>query len=120
MRAWARSIVIGGALAACRSSPPVSPAVVATPDAPSTSDLGCDRDDDCVVTNFAGCCACPQCSVAAPHVQNRTAADLDQRRCAVASCDAGMCGAAGMCPPGESASHFAARCRDHVCAMERR
>jgi hypothetical protein len=115
-----RSILVLVVLAACHGAAPSSPVVVAAPpDAISTGETRCDRDGDCVVTNFAGCCACPQCAVAAPHVLNRAAADLDVRRCEVASCDASVCGAAGACAPGESASHFVARCRDHACAMQR-
>jgi hypothetical protein len=126
-------------LAACRETttsepgpapaPPVAAAIDAAfatpaPDAPpappsaAVSGTTCDHDDDCMVTNFAGCCACPQCQVAAPHPITRAQEKLEEDKCAVASCDMGHCGAAGMCPPGEAASHFVARCVDHACTMQ--
>ncbi len=80
----------------------------------------CDADDDCLVTNFPGCCACPQCSIGPPTARSREGQRRAEAVCAVASCDAGHCAAAGMCPPGESADHFVARCRDRRCVAERR
>jgi hypothetical protein len=77
----------------------------------------CDHDDDCMVTNFAGCCACPQCQVAPPYPITRAQEQLEEHKCEVVDCSMGQCGAAGMCPPGEAASHFVAHCVDHACTM---
>ena len=101
--------------------PPVaSPAPIDAAPAPApTSATSCDRDDDCVVTNDAGCCACPQCRVAAPHALTRAQEKLEEDKCAVVDCDFGPCNVGGMCKPGEPAAHFAARCADHACTMAR-
>jgi hypothetical protein len=93
------------------------PVPVPVPDASPAGSTSCDRDDDCIVSNFAGCCACPQCSVAAPHPVTRAQEKLRQASCAVVDCDMGPCNVGGMCPPGEDASHFVAHCVDHACTM---
>ena len=67
------------------------------------------------MTNFPGCCACPQCSTADPVARSRTAAAQAEAACAAASCDASICDVAGMCPPGEPAARFVPRCCAGVC-----
>ena len=79
----------------------------------------CTADADCLVTNFPGCCACPQCSTADPVARSRTAAAQAEAACAAASCDASICDVAGMCPPGEPAAHFTPRCCAGVCVGAR-
>ena len=86
----------------------------ASPDVTSAGDA-CAGDADCVVTNFPGCCACPQCAIADPVARSRTAAAQAEAACAVASCDASVCGVAGMCPPGEPAADFTPRCCAGAC-----
>lgn len=88
------------------------------PDVPSPGDH-CDRDADCVATNFPGCCACPQCSVASPVARSVSALRAAEAACRVAACDPDDCAVGGMCPPGEPASHFRARCVDHACVLVR-
>jgi mono/diheme cytochrome c family protein len=81
----------------------------------------CARDDDCVVTNFAGCCACPQCSSAAPYATTQQKLAADQATCAKVDCaPSPECDVGGMCPPSEPAENFVARCRDRRCAADRR
>jgi hypothetical protein len=119
---WAVTLI---AVAACHGKPVVAPAPAPAPDAApapplSTHDTGCATDDDCMVTNFAGCCACPQCSVGQPHAISKAAEAKAEDVCTVVECDMGPCNLGGMCPPGEDASHFAARCVDHACSMDHR
>ena len=134
------ALVVVGGVAACRESvtsapapapsPPVVTAVDAAiamtptdapiaPTAPAVGSTSCDRDDECIVSNFAGCCACPQCQVADPHAVTRAQEKLREDSCAVVDCDMHMCNVAGMCPPGETAAHFSPRCVDHACTMTR-
>lgn len=80
----------------------------------------CATDADCVVTNFAGCCACPQCSKAAPRALTRAALAAEEAKCQVVRCNTAMCDTAGMCPPGEDAAKFVGRCRANACALERK
>jgi hypothetical protein len=75
----------------------------------------CDSDDDCVVTNFPGCCACPEC--APPTARSREGARRAEAVCATTTCPANVC--AEPCPH-ETADHFVARCRDRACTAERR
>ncbi|MBL8624490.1 MAG: hypothetical protein JNK64_24495 [Myxococcales bacterium] len=102
------------------TAPPPSPppgsgdACLASPDVTSAGDA-CTADADCVVTNFPGCCACPQCSTADPVARSRTAAAQAEAACAAASCDASICAIAGMCRPGETAAHFTPRCCGGAC-----
>src|SRR5512143_2010285 len=103
-------------------STPVAPAPEPAPAAPATAiPTQCTSDADCVATNFAGCCACPQCSQAEPQAVLRAALEHQQAECARTPChNEAMCGIAGMCPPGADAAHFVARCRDGACALDRR
>jgi len=124
-----RALLVCIAIAACRGEheqDPVAPAKL-TPAAPASpaapSDDGrdaCANDGDCVVTNFAGCCACPQCSSEPPYAISQLALQRDQSRCARVDCNMDQCNVGGMCPPGEPADHFVARCRDRRCVAERR
>jgi hypothetical protein len=110
--------------------PPAAPAVeeprASTPETvgrtePAALDpVRCTSDADCVVSNFAGCCACPQCAQGAPRALNAAALRQEQEGCPRDCNNAGMCGLAGMCPPGEDAAHFAAPCRAGSCVLERR
>ncbi|MFO1518792.1 MAG: hypothetical protein U1F57_03875 [bacterium] len=86
----------------------------------AVEESSCRQDADCEVTNFPGCCACPQCWKGPPRAVNRDWLKLQQNICAVASCDGSHCNIAGMCPPGEDASHFTARCKAAECALERK
>jgi hypothetical protein len=99
--------------------PDASPSAMAVP-APTSADDTCAHDDDCLVTNFPGCCACPQCSKGQPQPRSRGAEKIAEAACAAASCDMHMCDLGGMCPPGEDAGHFVARCRAGTCAMDHR
>ncbi|MCC6528117.1 MAG: hypothetical protein IT373_36055 [Polyangiaceae bacterium] len=94
-----------------------APLAAAVPPSPGDA---CAADDDCVATNFPGCCACPQCASGEPHARSREAARRAEAACALASCDLTICAVAGMCPPGEPAAHFAARCQAGACVLERR
>ncbi|MBK7076713.1 MAG: hypothetical protein IPH44_30915 [Myxococcales bacterium] len=116
--------VLGGCshAAPAPSAPPAGGGADACPAAPGdTMSAGdaCTADADCLVTNFPGCCACPQCSTADPVARSRTAAAQAEAACAAASCDASICDVAGMCPPGEPAAHFTPRCCAGVCVGAR-
>lgn len=104
----------GGDPAARAPSPGSGDACPASPDVMSAGDA-CAADADCVVTNFPGCCACPQCSTADPVARSRTAAAQAEAVCAVTTCDASICAIAGMCRPGEPAAHFTPRCCGGAC-----
>jgi hypothetical protein len=104
-----------GAPGSSARPPPAAPRIPASPADPDT----CQGDADCVVTNFAGCCACPQCSIGPPRALSRAALRAEQEGCKDAVCNTARCGVAGICPPGEDASRFAARCRDGACRLER-
>lgn len=80
----------------------------------------CRVDADCVATNFAGCCACPQCRVAEPHARNRDNLAKEVEDCAVVECSLAVCNLGGMCPPGEDANHFRAVCQKTDCVLVRR
>jgi hypothetical protein len=81
----------------------------------------CASDDECVVSNFPGCCACPQCSQGEPRAWNRTGLEQLQANCAHQECDnENMCAIGGMCPPGEDAAHFSALCRNGTCTLRHR
>lgn len=126
------ALIVAAVIAGCShaapapSAPPAGDPVVtaptpgdgascaASPDVASAGDA-CAADADCVVTNFPGCCACPQCATAAPVARSRAAAAQAEAACAVASCDASACDVAGMCPPGEPAAHFTPRCCAGAC-----
>jgi hypothetical protein len=110
---------VATAIDAAAAGPTPAPAIDATA-APVAGSTSCDRDDDCIVTNFAGCCACPQCQVADPHPVTRAQEKLREASCAVVDCDMGPCNIGGMCPPGEDAAHFVAHCVDHACTMQHR
>lgn len=100
------------------ANPPVTNGS-SSPTPASTSDK-CATDADCVVTNFPGCCACPQCSKAEPRALTNAALAAEQKKCTVVRCNMAICNTAGMCPPGEDASHFVARCRAGECDMDRK
>ena len=80
----------------------------------------CTADADCVVTNFPGCCACPQCSVGRPTARSRSALATAEQVCTVAECDGHACDVGGMCPPGESADHFVPHCTAGTCTATHR
>jgi hypothetical protein len=103
------------------SPPPPTPTTPASPP-PGVTSQGdaCTTDADCVVTNWAGCCACPQCSVADPTARSTSALAAEQQQCAVMRCDLNICNIAGMCPPGEAAELFTPVCRANVCVGVRR
>lgn len=104
------------------AAPDVDDVAPADPDAlpAETADDACSADDECLVTNWPGCCSCPQCSIGQPMARSRVGQQRAEAACAVASCDASICDIAGMCPPGEDASHFVPRCRGGVCVGDRR
>jgi hypothetical protein len=125
-----RTAVLAALCAACSADTPAArpaqgphPAQPASPtgrgDITSAND-SCASDDECLVTNFAGCCACPQCAVGPPIARSRSAEHVAEAACAAASCSMGMCNLAGACPPGETGDHFAAHCRAGVCIGVRR
>jgi len=91
------------------SRPPLGPATTA-----------CATDADCVVTNFPGCCACPQCSKGPPRALTAAALAAEQANCQTVTCEPDTCGLAGMCPPGEDASKFVGRCRASECVLQRK
>jgi hypothetical protein len=95
-----------------------SPVLSPTAPSPISAEM-CSQDSECEVTNFAGCCACPQCSLGPPRARTRAGLRAERDRCAVTECGMGVCAIAGMCPPGESADHFRARCVDGRCALKR-
>jgi hypothetical protein len=88
------------------------------PSGPATT--VCVTDADCVVTNFPGCCACPQCSKGPPRALTAPALAEEQDSCQTVKCDLNRCALAGMCPPGEDASKFVGRCRASECVLERK
>jgi hypothetical protein len=65
------------ALTACGPSPPPTSAADFPDDMPA-----CIGDDDCVVSSFAGCCACP----GAQRVRARVELASEQARCAELGC----------------------------------
>ena len=120
------------ALASCYREPAPAPAVTPTPSEPTPAPTQpapavsvdeidrCAADSDCVVTNFAGCCACPQCSVGEPTARTTKALAHATQQCQVVRCDGTRCQTAGACPPGESADLFTPVCRDSVCVAVRK
>ncbi|MBX3160222.1 MAG: hypothetical protein KF773_29940 [Deltaproteobacteria bacterium] len=108
----------GGPRTPKRQPPPPSPSSPST-EAAAPGDA-CTRDADCVVTNFAGCCACPQCSVGAPTARSLAELARAQDQCKVMRCNTTVCDLAGACPPGEAADRFAPVCRAGTCAGVRR
>jgi len=90
-------------IAACASAPAKTP---------SGAPASCASDGDCVVTDFAGCCACCK---AEPRALPRIEAERQQHACASASCTA--CDERIECPKvtGRLAG-FVARCKDGTCA----
>ena len=121
-----RALVL--AAVACGSHPAPAPAPAPQPiDAavPTATDIAtggdaCTADADCIVTNFAGCCACPQCAIGQPVARSRDAEQKAEQVCTVVECDRRACDIGGMCPPGEAADHFVARCADRVCVAAHR
>ncbi len=96
---------------------PAPPALAPDPDGRTT----CVGDTDCVATNWAGCCSCPQCSVGEPQAYSRDGLRRAEAACAAASCgNQRDCDLGGMCPPGESAANFDPRCRAGRCVLVRR
>jgi hypothetical protein len=110
------------------ASPITTPSATAPTPAPTNkrplpgnpSGTACAVDSDCVVTNFPGCCACPQCSKAPPRALPASSLAAQQAQCQTVACSLNICSLAGMCPPGEDASKFLAHCRANVCVLERR
>lgn len=136
------AVALALGLAACPSTPPgpstsptpeptptpaPDPTPTPTPDptptpAPTAELAGtdaCTTDADCVVTNFAGCCACPGCDQGAPTARSTTELAAAQKQCQVVRCNMARCKAM-LCKPGESASAFAAACQNNVCVGVRK
>lgn len=122
------AILILVGLTACPASPtpaptPSSPAPTPTPTPTETAELtstdACTTDSDCVVTNFAGCCACPGCQQGAPSARSTASLTAAQQQCAVIRCDMDRCKTM-LCKPGELADRFAAACRANVCVGVRK
>ncbi len=92
-------------LAACASSPPAR--------TPSGAPASCHADTDCVVTDFAGCCACCK---AEPHAVPKDEAERQQHACAAcAPCSAGI-----ECPKiAGRVAELVARCKEGTCAAVR-
>jgi hypothetical protein len=111
-------------LAACGAHPAPAPATAPAPVTPAPIEpaIGdtCTADADCVVTNFPGCCACPQCNVAQPRARSKSELAREQQTCTVVECDMHACDIGGMCPPGEDAAHFTAHCTNQVCVAVHR
>lgn len=91
------------------SRPPAGP--------PTTT---CATDADCIVTNFPGCCACPQCAKGPPRALTTSELAAEQANCITVTCEPNACARAGICPPGEDASRFVGRCRATACELERK
>ncbi|MBP6838712.1 MAG: hypothetical protein KA190_15565 [Kofleriaceae bacterium] len=102
----------------CGTTPAPAPGPGTTPATTSAGDT-CAVDADCVVTNFAGCCACPQCAVVDPRPRSRAALAAEQAACPSPCPFSMVCATGGMCPPGEPSDHFVARCQAAVCAAVR-
>lgn len=68
----------------------------------------CVGDDDCTVTRFAGCCACP----GEARVMSRAELARQEQPCAVVDCIAPTCSPA---PPAS----LQARCDRHRCVVAR-
>jgi len=80
----------------------------------------CTRDADCVVTNFAGCCACPQCAVGEATARSREAQTRAEEKCQLVRCNLHRCQGEVACPPAEDAALFEPKCRDAKCVGVRR
>jgi hypothetical protein len=84
MRLVVISLALLAALAGCGSTPPPTSAADFPDDVPA-----CIGDDDCVISRFAGCCACP----GVPRVRARAELALQQESCAAVQCRQGSgCG----------------------------
>lgn len=108
-------VVVVGFVVACGApaAPPATPegqGAEATV-SPSTDDSACEKDDDCVATGFAGCCACAK----APYGTSRAWIEKQTAACAAAAC---------LKPEGcavvESPEAYRGECRAKRCVLERR
>ncbi len=94
-------------VAACGSSPAKTPA---------GGPVSCHGDDDCVVTDFAGCCACCKSE---PRALPKGEIERQTQLCAAASCQA--CDPNIQCPSvAKRAADFVAKCKDGTCAAAAR
>ncbi len=98
-------------------TPTPTPAPAPTPELTSTD--ACTADADCVITNFAGCCACPGCEQGAPTAHSTKAAAAAQQQCQAVRCNMDRCKTL-LCKPGEPAASFTAACQNSVCVGVRK
>lgn len=96
-------------LAACGRSSDGAPAVA------NAERTTCSADADCVITTFAGCCAC--CD-GAPHALPLHIAERERNRCAAVECRA--CSEGVQCAEHEPEGAFVARCKEGTCVSEKR
>lgn len=98
---------------ACGASLGGAPSPAAAP-----AELACATDDDCVVSTFDTCCACPQCP-GEPHALSREGARFERAAAGCASVDCtreeAWCAVAGMCPTFGAVARAA--CREGRCAL---
>ena len=80
---------------------------------PSGGYVSCASDDDCEVTNFAGCCAC--CPGAPRALPKAKLAD-QKGRCASAECAA--CSERVTCNHVDDAKAFVGACKDGTCTAK--
>lgn len=83
---------------------PIGPSPAAIPDA-----LPCTRDNECVITTYAGCCAC---CPAAPYATRHDELDKARQVCTRVRC-AG-CGTVD-CSTGDEESGYRAVCKEKKC-----
>jgi hypothetical protein len=55
-----------------------------------------------------------------PQAVNLNSLKAEQERCKTQACNESICAIAGMCPPGEEASHFKAFCHEGICGLKKR
>lgn len=102
-RAAGAALLVGVVLVACGGGERAS-AGAAEPAATARSgeaDRACRVDDDCVVSTFDTCCACPQCP-GDPHALSHEGArrEREAATCEAVDCSEAdaVCAVAGMCP----------------------
>ena len=99
---------------------PVAPAPVAPDTDSRLAGDSCTSDTDCTVSNWPGCCACPQCSTGEPIARSTAGLAAARDQCKLVRCNTSICDLAGACPPGQDASAFVPTCRAGTCVGVRR